>query len=678
MGDRGPSAFARMFRIYSWSAEISALRALAKCGSCTVIEDDFVERIHVTTTVDAPPTVCSWMSRLAVRAPAGVLVATATFACTNNPETPNARRATTDSSLFTVSSPQPLRAVLGDVVYVALPTGSIPNAGLITIRVSPRGSTLTVNAVDGGLDPIVIPATLGDTLHIDVSLTGLADVARNVIPVAGHSHPVVIRTSPSQGKSSVSLNADMLVVFSEPILPSSLTSATVQLTVGSKRVGGRLGFTDSTHVMSTFTPDAPLATGTSYTLTIMPGIQNVFGQTLLAPVTVSFTSEATTFPPWSATALHMQGVSGIHTATLLPTGGVLLAGGSDGWTEDWNEAGQPDAEVYDPQTGVFAVTGKMTDSRTRAAATLLPNGKVLLTGGEGVGSDQPPGLYSAELYDPTVGRFSAAGFMSVVRLAHTATLLENGKVLIAGGGDDAGWGFPVFGTATATAELYDPATNSFTPTGPMRTPRFAHTATLLSDGRVLIAGGFSSAVVNGPAVPLSSTEIYDPATGVFTPASNMWSARGGHAATLLPSGAVLITGGLVTVGTGWPDLHELGSSSVLSSAELRDPRTGEFMSAGDMTAEREEHTATLLPSGEVLIAGGATGSNGTLNTIEVYDPATGVFAVAGTMTTPRSGHSATLLPDGTVLIAGGYSAGGRFDTGYHPKSQTAEILKLPQ
>lgn len=364
----------------------------------------------------------------------------------------------------------------------------------------------------------------------------------------------------------------------------------------------------------------------------------------------------------------MQLVSGVHTATLLPDGEVLTAGGSNGWTEDWDEAGQKNVELYNPAIGSFTTTSTMADGRSRATATLLPNGKVLLTGGEGSALDQPPVLATAELYDPATGTFALARLMTTARMAHTATLLRNGKVLIAGGGDSGGWGFPIFGNATTSAELYDPSTDAFTPTGSMGTPRFAHTATLLPNGTVLIAGGFSYSSIGGGntavAEPVASTEIYDPASETFTAGARMAAARGGHAATLLPDGTVLITGGLTTLGM-LADVYppSAGSSVVLSSAELRDPATGEFTTVGKMTAEREEHTATALLNGKVLIVGGATGSSGTLHSAELYDPTTRTFAVAAPMSTARSGHSATLLRDGSVLIAGGHGVGGRWDTG---------------
>lgn len=359
----------------------------------------------------------------------------------------------------------------------------------------------------------------------------------------------------------------------------------------------------------------------------------------------------------------MSPVSGIHTASLLTSGKVLVAGGSDGWTEDFIEAGNQFAELYDPASGTFSAAGKMTDMRCFHAATVLQNGTVLLTGGFGQALDQPPVLSSAELYDPATNTFSAISGMRDTRAGHTATLLPNGMVLIAGGGTDGGWGFPIFGVANSSAELYDPASSSFTLTGSMSAPRFGHTATLLPNGKVLIAGGYSKGIVNTSTSALASTEIYDPATGLFTPGPNMTEARGGHTATLLANGVVLIAGGLTQ------------NTVALASAELFDPVSGKFVPAGNMTIDREEHTATLLPNGRVLIVGGATSSSETLASAELYDPATGAFSITDTMTSPRSEHSATLLNNGAVLISGGNSALTGF--GYSPTvNHAAELFKV--
>jgi N-acetylneuraminic acid mutarotase len=361
---------------------------------------------------------------------------------------------------------------------------------------------------------------------------------------------------------------------------------------------------------------------------------------------------------------NMIKVSGVHTATLLPSGQVLVAGGCGG--QDFFEVGQPDAELYDPATTSFAVTGSMESPRCRHTATLLPNGKVLVVGGFGAAYDGPAAATnSTELYDSATRAFSQTANMAQARAAHTATLLLNGKVLITGGANIGGWGFPFYGSAMAAAEIYDPATNTFTATGSMGTARFGHTATLLPSGKVLIAGGFTSAEVNQEAASLASAEVYDPVTGTFSPAGEMTVTRGGHTATLLQDGRVLITGGYAAAGP---------STTVASSAELYQPSTGVFASAGKMTASREEHTATLLTNGQVLIAGGATATE-VLATTELYDPAMGMFAGTDSMATPRTGHSATVLQDGTILVSGGDQSDGSAIPVY---LSSAEIYMTPR
>jgi hypothetical protein len=232
--------------------------------------------------------------------------------------------------------------------------------------------------------------------------------------------------------------------------------------------------------------------------------------------------------------------------------------------------------------GTFSPTGSMASARDVHTATLLSDGRILIAGG----SDGSKFVASAELFDPKTGKFSPTGPMRTARAMHTATLLPDGRVLIAGGsipvGDSSG--------VVASAELYDPATGKFSPTGPMTTAREGQTATLLSGGRVLIAGG-----VDAGEVTVASTELYDPATGTFSPTGSLATARSGHSATALPDGRVLIAGG------------DDGSKG-LASAELYDPAAGKFSPAGPMTTAREAQTATLLSDGRVLIAGGNDGS----------------------------------------------------------------------
>jgi galactose oxidase-like protein len=288
--------------------------------------------------------------------------------------------------------------------------------------------------------------------------------------------------------------------------------------------------------------------------------------------------------------------------------------------------------------GTFRATGDLTSGRFLHTATLLADGRVLIAGGRmiaGANPDDLKTLASAELYDPRTGSFTATGSMRTLRDGHTATLLPDSRVLIAGGWPrDAVSG----GHSSASAEIYDPSAGTFTPTGDLTEGRSYHTATLLNGGRVLIAGGTS------PGGILASAELYDPSTGTFTPTGNMtrpWA----DTATLLPSGKVLITRG-----------NPQGPGPYLSSADLYDPSTGTFTSVGYLNVNHTAPTAVLLTSGKVLIAGGDVGDGDGASVIaELYDPATGIFSNTGNLTMGREQHTATLLPDGTVLFAGGHS-----------------------
>jgi hypothetical protein len=193
-----------------------------------------------------------------------------------------------------------------------------------------------------------------------------------------------------------------------------------------------------------------------------------------------------------------------HTATLLADGRVLIAGGS---TAAWTTGGALDsAEIYDPSTGTFTVTGSMVDPRTFHAATLLTDGRVLLTGGnDGARED----VTTAELYDPVTARFAATGVMGDGRQFHTATQLPDGRVLVAGGGADY-----VNTAFIASAELYDPVTGTFSLTGSVADARTNHVATLLGDGRVLLTGGY------GATAPLPYAELFDVVSGTFSPAGS--------------------------------------------------------------------------------------------------------------------------------------------------------------
>lgn len=493
---------------------------------------------------------------------------------------------------------------------------------------------------------------------------------------AGVFHVVATSQADPTKSSTATVTVPAVSVFISPteanVIPGATFQFTAQVTgtvntaVSWSLQEGNAGGT----VTSTGTYTAPASLGTFHLIAT-----SAADQSKSAAAAITVVSPNAVFTP-TGSMIH---VGGIHTATLLPDGKLLVAGGSQGFTEDFEEAGQTDAELYDPATHLFITTGSMTAPRDLHTATLLLNGKVLMAGGFGAGLDRPPTLSSAEVYDPATASFSTAGNMSTVRAAHAATLLPDGKVLIAGGGGQGGFGFPAFNFASATAEVYDPSTNSFSLTGAMGTARYAHTATPLPNGKILIAGGFTSVSLSGASNALSTAELYDPTTGTFTPTGSMATARGGHTSTLLSNGQVLITGGLISVGPLDQSSSTCGGGSpqtvVALTTELYDPAAGVFTPTGDMTTAREEHTATLLPDGKVLLVGGGTGSQGVLNTAEIYDPGTGLFTVTPSMETPRSAQTATLLPDGTVLVAGGNYNGGRVDTLCSYATQTAEIFR---
>jgi len=409
------------------------------------------------------------------------------------------------------------------------------------------------------------------------------------------------------------------------------------------------------------------------------------------------------------------------TTTLLADGSVLVTGGFD-YDENDEDLVLPYVDRFDPATGSFEALPDLQSSRSGHTATLLADGRVLIVGGYNAffGADA-----SAELYDPATGTTTPTGALSIGREGATAVMLADGRVLVAGGFNAGA------GRHQRSAELYDPATGTFTRTGDMTIPRYSGTAKLLPDGRVLMAASVSPNAAGG-GVASDVAELYDPATGTFSVIERLTEARDYASTILLPDGRVLFTTGftqesgrflpsaevynpLVDTLAAGPALQRArrgATASVLADgrvliaggedaagpsataelvaadggtvvaaaslvhartghvattladgrvlitgggsavAELFDPETGAFTAIAALDQDRRDHTATLLADGKVLVAGG-TGTQGPLAGASVFDPASGAFAPVAALQAPRSGHAARLLPGGRVLLVGG-------------------------
>lgn len=287
------------------------------------------------------------------------------------------------------------------------------------------------------------------------------------------------------------------------------------------------------------------------------------------------------------------------------------------------------AEIFDPATGIARAIA-MSTGRLGHTATLLPNGTVLVIGG-GYGSD--PALRTAELFDPATDTFRSTGAPVEPRTDHAAVLLRSGKVLVLGG-DASGVG----AAPTATAELYDPATGQFTSTGSMLAPRRPYGVVLMADGTVLVPGGTSA-----DKSVVASAEVYDPASARFTRTGALLAAREKHTAALLRDGTVLVIGGS----------NETNGSGRLTSSEVYDPRTKTFSAGPALHGSRHKIVSIALGNGSVLVAGGGR------DLAELYDPATKRFnVIGGASDTERFFPAVTAMGDDRVWISGGYTSGG--------------------
>ena len=330
-----------------------------------------------------------------------------------------------------------------------------------------------------------------------------------------------------------------------------------------------------------------------------------------------------------------------HTATLLGDGSVLVVGG-------WGELDLvPGAELFDAARGAFSPVGDPAIRRAGATATRLLDGRVLVVGGFDGPLHRTAG---AEIFDPVTRAFRAVGSMAQPRATHQATLLSDGKVLISGGTRDGGGG----GAAISTAEIFDPVTETFSPTGSMLSERAEHTATLLPSGDVLIVGGFNGHFADAPDDPPwdpLEVELFEPATGRFSEAGTDSTTRSGHGAALLWDGRVLLVGGVWDI----QNRHEQPRSPQYS--EFFDPWDRSFTSSSDIRFSQGGFTFTELSGRQVLVAGGSD-ANGPVTSASVIDAANGSVAGTPGMLLPRMGHTATRLLDGRVLVTGGNNGQG--------------------
>ena len=414
--------------------------------------------------------------------------------------------------------------------------------------------------------------------------------------------------------------------------PSSVSVAIVPLTATVPE-GGSLSFLATvkgvadTTVRWSVTGGSITSSGV-YTAPNTVGIYSVVATSVAdakafasAVVTVELPTSTT---PGNFTAVgNMTAARADHTATLLPNGKVLIAGGvGDGFQE------LASAELYDPSTRTFAPTGSMITPRYAHSATLLADGRVLIAGGRQDGT-RGTSVFTAEIYDPSTGAFTATGDLTSIGGEVYAipggetTLLPDGRVFVA---------------ATNNAEIYDPHSGTFTPTGPYADPSLVYgtTVTLLTNGKVLVTGCAASCSVG-------VAELFDPQSGTFGVTGPMmlkYFPDYGYTATLLTDGRVLFLGS-----NDWPDSAD---------AEVYDPAAGTFASIGSAVSQ-EIAPASRLTDGTVLVAGGQLPGGSGSTYAELYVPASGTFERVGDMTVGRHSHTATPLPDDTVLITGGFS-----------------------
>ena len=485
-------------------------------------------------------------------------------------------------------------------VYVSMPPGSVPTGQHATIHNRATAQVLSVAMVNGGFDPEPIAAAVGDTLEVDVDTPSGTVTEFSRVPI--HRPPTLVRTVPPKGKTDVPLNTQIVIVFSDPIDPSTIPAA-LRLFAGTNEAAAAVAGVaklDGSGLVATFTPDSLLAPDAAYTAVITTNVRNLAGDPLEQGAQIGFTTATSSqfsTPPFE-TVGSMAWPRVDAKATLLPDGRVLIIGGIPAGVH-------PQAEVYDPATRTFAAADQMITVRGGHEAAILPGGKLLYL--DGIVLQDGRILFltmnnSAEIYDPTSGTSTLVRYDAQTTLAFgwdTATLLLDGKVLLVGSEGTAG-GLP----SQSASKLFDPQTNSFKDTALLH-GGFYDTAgwgTLLEDGTVLfVVWAFDAGAPD-------DVSVFDPSTETFTVVGNLGGDFPLSAATRLADGRVLITGGQLPGGNG------------TSETWVYVPKSRTLYPGPPMLYGRHSHTSTLLPDGTVSIAGGYTIWPGQTPSAEIFHP----------------------------------------------------------
>jgi hypothetical protein len=554
-------------------------------------------------------------------------------------------------------------AIVGPPALVS--TVLSPSSATIALGTSQQYQ-LTGNYTDGSTQNVTNAATWSASpssavnLSASGSATGLQQGAVTVTATIG--------TISSSG--TLTIGAPSLVSVSlSPASPSINVDGSQQFAATGTYSDGSTNDVTASATWSSSSGNIGSISASGLATALQAGTTTITGQ-------VNGINGATTLTVTGGTSLNTSRY--LHAAELLNNGQILLAGGVNCPTVgSCNYLSS--AELYDPSSGIFVATGSMSAARS-APAVLLPNGTMLIVGGSTCDSaGNCTSLNSAEIYDPGTGVFTVTGQMNVARDGHTLTLLSNGQVLVAGGetcsagGGGGGGGLvlrrrmrsaakaqaanlspatdpsSVTCTPQASAELYDLNAGTFSfSNGSLSVSRFGAAAALLNSGNVLIAGGTDGSNV------LSSAEIYNPTNDSFSTSSgNLNTARSALDATLLNNGQVLLTGGSTCYPLACPT----------NAGEVYDPAADTFINTTQsMNVSRLNQSATLLDNGQVLMAGGfssCTSSSSCTSdgSTELYDPVASTFTLDHMMTTARAGHTGVPLPTGSVMLIGGMNGG---------------------